>query len=126
MCAVNEASLSIAGSLGWRAMVALILRISCIAMGLSMLTLAGSFADGSRLDNDAFDVREQRWIQTLDSIEQDLARDGILRSQITPLRDDLTTVQDSVLIVRDRAARDVDEQQRLLDALGSVEIHDFQ
>ena len=87
-------------------------------LGLLTLTLAALAADALRLDDDDFDVRVVRWNETLDSIAHDLARDGITRSQIAPLSDDLSTVQSSVLIARDRAASAVDEQQRLLDALG--------
>ncbi|MEL6962553.1 MAG: mechanosensitive ion channel domain-containing protein, partial [Pseudomonadota bacterium] len=94
------------------------LRVSFAALSLLVLTLGSSLADSSQSASDGFDLREQRWTQTLDSVAQDLARSGLLRSQITPLRNNLIVVQNSVLAARDSAARGADEQKRLLDALG--------
>ncbi len=89
-----------------------------IALGLALQVLAGPVAAPLPAGDDHFDVRVRHWNQTLDRIARDLAQEGMTRSRITPLSDRLSVVQASALATRDRASLGVDEQQRLLDALG--------
>ncbi len=89
-----------------------------IAFLLLTLMSASQAADPLLAGNADFDLRVQRWSNTLDSIAEDLSREGITRSQIAPLSDNLGIVQSSVLAAQERAAAAADEQRRLLDSLG--------